>query len=118
MYLKNKSNNKKINIGLEILRLYLSFSVVVCHCFKPSKNYKFIRLLINDIHVPIFFIISFYFFYPTLIARNIEKLKQRFQRLLIPYIIWPVLFFILTKLLIYIFKINLSISYKELIYQL
>ena len=27
----------------------------------------------------------------TLLSRNIDKFKQRFQRLLIPYLVWPVI---------------------------
>ena len=118
MNIKHKSNNKKTNKGLEILRFYLSFSVVASHSFIPSKNYKYINLLINNIHVPIFYIMSFYFFYKTLITRNIEKLIKRFQRLLIPYFIWPIIFFIINKLLNYIFKINIFISVKKLKNQL
>ena len=41
--------------------------------------------------------ISFYFSSNYFISRNIKKIKQRFQRLLIPYIIWPFIFFIMNN---------------------
>ena len=50
------------NEGLALLRFYLSFLVVNAHCFKGTeKKTKFIILLKNSFHVPIFFIMSFFF---------------------------------------------------------
>ena len=46
-----------------------------------------------------FFFISFYFSYKTIIKRNIIKIKLRFKRIIIPYIGWPLIFFIKDKLL-------------------
>jgi len=112
------SINKKINKGLAILRFFLSFFVVAAHSFISSNNNKYISLLINSIHVPIFFIMSFYFFYTTLISRNLDKLTNRFQRLLIPYIIWPIIIFIISKFLNYILKIKLFFSFNSLKNQL
>ena len=107
------------NEGLALLRLYLTFLVVNNHCFKwTKKNNKFIMLLKNPFHVPIFFIMSFYFFQKTLKNRNLAKFNIRFKRLLIPYIIWPILILIINNLLFFLFNINLHHSFKGLIKQL
>lgn len=112
---------KKINIGLAILRIYLSFLVVTAHCFKPRIRIreKFItKIIYNNIHVPNFYILSFYFCYNLFKLKNIRKIKIRFQRLLIPYFIWPTIIWSLRNLLSFLFqKIN-KFAFKELILQL
>ena len=45
-------------------------------------------------------IISFYFCFKNLSQRNINKIKLRFERLLIPYIIWPILILFINNILI------------------
>ena len=90
----NININKKINLSFELLRLVLSFWVVVHHCFKDAFKYKK-----GIFHVPTFMIMSFYFYYNTLLTKDIIKIKQRFHRILIPYIIWPILILILNNIL-------------------
>ena len=78
---------KKIHIGLAILRIYLSFLVVVIHCFQPKFNIKkkiIIKIIYNKIHVPTFYLLSFLFSYHLFKSKNIAKIKIRFQRLLYP----------------------------------
>ena len=62
--LQKKINKREKNIGVEILRIYLSMLVVNSHCYIYSKNIKYIivKFLRNRLHVPTFFIISFFFF--------------------------------------------------------
>ena len=75
--------NKKINYGLELLRLILCFFVVIQHCYK--YGYKLNK---GKFHVPTFMIISFYFYYNTLKTKSNIKIKQRFQRILAYFIIY------------------------------
>ena len=51
-------------------------------------------------HVRVFTIISFYFSYKTLSSLNTQKISKRFQRLLIPYIIWPIIVYFVNKYVI------------------
>ena len=96
------NDNKKINYSLELLRLILSFWVVVHH------TYRYLYLFRKGLFpVPTFLIISFYFYYNTLIKKDIIKIKQRFQRILIPYIIWPILLFIFNNILLKLTKFSL-----------
>ena len=39
-------------------------------------------------------VLSFFFYYNHISIKNIRKIIQRFQRLLIPYLIWPFIFFL------------------------
>ena len=108
--------NKKVNYSLELLRLILSFWVVIQHCYKYS--YKLNK---GKFHVPIFMIMSFYFYYNTLKTKSNIKIKQRFQRILIPYIIWPILLFVCNNILFKLFKFsqfNKKLLLKDLLHQL
>lgn len=59
-----KSQNKKINIGLQLLRNLLSFWVVVFHSYDYKNNKKFNNFFVRKkFHVPSFLLISFYFYY-------------------------------------------------------
>ncbi len=111
---------KKFDINLAILRIYLSFLVVNSHCLKRKniENKYLSKLLLNNIHVPIFFIISFYFCYNLLISNNIKKIKQRFERILLPYFIWPLIIWILNNLISFFLKNNLKNTFNDLKMQL
>lgn len=99
------SKNKRIidsrnkNINLEILRMILCFWVVTCHTC-TFKNTKINRIISSHFHVPSFMIISFFYFYKNLDMRNIPKIKKRFERLLLPYFIWPISLYILNNILL------------------
>ena len=102
MNISNKKRKKtKIiyyDIGLSFLRPFLSFFVIMGHCHDIQKTREAWRRFYQKtdnyaFHVPIFFLMSFYFNYKTIISRNYEKQIKRLERLLIPYIIWPIILF-------------------------
>ena len=91
--LLSKDNNQikkhaKINLGIELLRFILCLWVVVIHCSKKTKNN--FKLFSKGFHVPTFFMLSFYFYYPTLLDKNINKIKARFKRLTYPHSFRPI----------------------------
>lgn len=116
---KNIKESKKLNLGIELLRTLLCFWIVLFHCSNYKKQHtKYIWRLF---HVPTFFVISFYFYYPILFKKMINKNISRFQRLLIPYILWPVLIFIANKVKIkniFLGQLDKKISLKELAIQI
>lgn len=73
--------------------------------FIYSKE-EYEKYLYMRYHVPTFIFLAFYFYYPILACRNINKIISRFQRLLIPYIIWPSLIFILHNISSKAFKLK------------
>ena len=111
---------KKMNIGLSTLRIYLSFLVLTSHFFSPKpeiRKYNIIKIINNKNHVPNFYIMSFYFCYNLFKLKNIRKIKIRFQRLLIPYFVWPIIIWSLHNLLSFLsIRIN-RISFTDLILQ-
>ena len=66
--------NQKYNYGLGLLKVILAFYVICGHNFNPkiTKN-EILLYILRDrrIHVPSFFIMSFYFLYKELIISNI-----------------------------------------------
>ena len=91
----NIIQSQKINIGIQLLRFLLCFWIVIMHC--SNINASHIKYLYKGFHVPTFFFLSFYFYYPVISKKNIDKIVSRFQRLLLPYIFWP-LFRIIFKI--------------------
>lgn len=114
-------NTKKYNIGLGFLKVILALSVIISHNLDANIiNNIIIKFFAKRrrIHVPSFFIMSFYFIYKDLNNLNINKIKQRFERLLIPYIIWPIIIWILNNLLNLFYFNFLPMTINDLLSQL
>ena len=94
------NNRKNRNINIELLRTFLSLWIVILHCSKISKKAK--RYILKGFHVPTFFLLSFYFYYPILSQRLTTKIISRFQRILVPYIFWPIITLLLNNFLLMI----------------
>ena len=114
-----KQNNLIRKQGIQILRMILSFWIVLCHSYH-TKNLFWRKIKNLNYHVPTFFVISFYYFYHNLYNRNIYKIKNRLERLLIPYFIWPIIVLFINNI-IFILLINKTgrkFVFKDLIVQL
>ena len=100
--LKTKEPSKKdepkklkvFNYGFAILKSIQSFLVVSAHNFKKESTKNKIILFITKerlLHVPTFFILSFYFMHNNLLSLKPKIILNRLMRLLIPYIGWPII---------------------------
>ena len=120
---KNKSVNlakKNINLGIELLRMILSFLIVLVHDYIRRVNTK-IAMFPNRFlpyYVPCFFLIGFYFSFNTIVSRNIDKIKQRFIRIIIPYMGWPIIFWLENNYYYYRYRIYSRTQFKFLYTQL
>ena len=93
----NIINKKGVIWGIEILRAILAFFIVVRHLYKLDCETKYLTKFIfhcQPFYVPTFFLISFYFSFETFYSKNIKKIKERFKRILVPYLIWPIILWI------------------------
>lgn len=121
---ENNKIEKKIrefNYGFGFLKSYLAFLVVKGHNFnnKSTKNKLILTITRHKIpHVPSFFIISFYFTCNNLLSSNIKIFFKRLERLLIPYIIWPIAIWILNHIVNLEKNHSLNYSFKSLKLQL
>jgi fucose 4-O-acetylase-like acetyltransferase len=113
---------KRYNFGLGILKVFLAFDVIRSHNFNcMSTNNKIILFFLKSkrIHVPSFFMMSFYFMHKELISSNIKIYLKRIERLLSPYLLWPIIIFVLNNYFLYIlFNIKIKTSFKDLKIQL
>lgn len=122
-YEKNEKNNKdriKINSGIQILRMLLSFFIVQIHCYDINKTKNRLLKKINEakgFYVPTFYVISYFFSFRIFKIRNINKIKLRLERFLIPYITWPSIFFVINYIM-YHFNLKNKIELKCLLIQL
>ena len=97
MKYENLNKTKRIYLGLEILRMFFSFTILFFHCLnKRIYSRNFLNNLSEVVSVALntFFIMAFYFSYNSFISKNIDKIKNRFKRLLIPYILWPIIIYL------------------------
>ena len=81
----------KKNLGIQILRMILCFWVVIEHCLKQRIYHYYKRYFKIRLHVPCFFLISYFFSFQTISNRDLIKINKRFERLLIPYIVFPII---------------------------
>ena len=96
---------KQRNVGLELLRSLLCFWVIIFHFLTPANTFAS-SVKRKRYHVPCFFFISFFYLYSAIKDKNILKMKLRLQRLLIPYLIWPLIIFIINNTLFLLFENN------------
>ena len=93
----------------------------------PKKNWNFF-IKINKIscifrirlHVSCFILISFYFSYKIISGRNTIKIKKRFERLLIPYFIFPIIVSLINNFSFHYFNFSIfrrKINFHDLFIQ-
>jgi hypothetical protein len=107
---------QKIIIGLQLLRVICCFGVIITHFYK-FYNIKFLYNK-HDYYLRIFFFTAFYFSYSSLSSKNIGRIKERFKRMVIPYIGWPLIIYITDKVNHYLYNVRESYSIKNFYYQI
>ena len=116
-----KIEEKKLYLGIEILRMIFAFIILFFHCMNEIiYSNLFIKYLkeVVGLGLTIFFIISFYFSYNSFSLKKINKIKERFKRLLVPYIIWPIIIYLQKILVKYISGKDSGVLFKYFIYQI
>ena len=116
--LKKRKRRKQfeINIGIQLLRMICCLLVILTH-FYAFYHFKFL-LKEHHFYLMSFYFISFYFSYKNLASKNIAKIKERLKRLLVPYIGWPLIFFMKTKLFNNTFEKRKKYNLKNFYYQI
>ena len=114
--IKSKNIKREYNIGIGLLRIILSFMVVIDHFYNKNKLKKYHSFLYY--HIPSFYLLLFYFTYKTLISFNIPKIKLRLERIIIPYFSWCILSWIIKNIYSYTFYLTFRYSLKDCIFNL
>ena len=119
---KMKKQEKVYDIGLSILRPFFAYIVIMTHCYEHyylSLIWRAIFLKTERFFFPVrvFFIMSFYYSHKTLISSNYKKKNERFIRLIIPYFIWPTIFYFFNEIIKHFIFIESPFTFKLLIKQ-
>ena len=93
---------KKYNLGIGILRVCLSFMVIMDHLYNQKIYNRYVYFFYY--HIPTFFLLSFFYTFNTFMPININKIKNRFERIVIPYISWSFIYWIFNNIYFYILK--------------
>lgn len=111
---------KNPNSGIEILKVILTFFILVYHCSNQITYKSQILNIFNHVvpfYFSTYFLIFFYFSYNIFSSKNIIRIKQRLLRVVIPYIFWPLIFAII-HILSYKKKINPNYILRDISIQL
>lgn len=87
----------KVNVGLDLLRVFLSFEVVVDH-FWHQEGLTGFGAFVSDMRslaVPCFLLMSFYLTSKRFAESDGMWLRRRYGRLCVPYFVWPLVYYAL-----------------------
>lgn len=85
------------NYGIAFTKVFLSFCVVCSHFWNPGDLAYYPVAMLNRMRgaaVPIFVLMAFFLTEKIFVDKNAPKIKIRVERLLVPYLSWPVLYFV------------------------
>lgn len=107
--------NRRINIGINILRVWMAIEVILLHrmSWKGYNGFFFNFLKACEMFsVPVFMIISFYLSVRVFEDGNYHKFKERMFRLLIPQVGWAIICWVVYYLtdIIFMHEINHTIT--------
>lgn len=114
------NTKRKLNLGLAILRAIMCFMVVLCHYWNANETKGILKIFqwSRDASVHVFMMMSFMFVYNTLIECNVEKIKKRFERLIIPQIGWTIIYWGIYKIIDVIFGLQFENGISDFIWQM
>lgn len=114
---------KERNIGIDLLKAWMAFEVVLCHFGHGSEEFvfKYFFSYFRSMAVPVFMIVSFYLSARFYLVKEIQinKLLQRLKRIYIPLIVWAIIYWIIYNALAYYGGIcDLHLSFNDLLWQM
>ena len=110
--------SKKLNLGINILRMWMAFEVILLHrmSWKGYDGLFFNFLKRCELFsVPVFMIIAFYFSTKAIEEQDPAKIRNRFIRLIIPQVGWAIICWIAYVLMDIVFMHQLSHNFMDLI---
>lgn len=113
---------KSLNLGLNLLRILLTFGVVLDHFWwtaTPEQYVGFDKLLWQwrTIAVPAFMTMTFFFAADHFRAMDLPWLRRRFARLYEPFVFWALVYFAAHLVAVH-FDSWYRVSFSDLLWQL
>ncbi len=83
------------NVGLSLLRAFMCFSVILCHFWGNfDTGWRGWLSFFKGYAVPVFMLMSFFLTEKTLMSYDKKKIRKRLERLLIPFVLWPLVYWL------------------------
>lgn len=119
----NSIGSPKRNLGIDFLKVWMSFEVVLCHYGHGSEEFLFRYFFsyFRSIAVPVFMVISFYLSACFLLSREglFYKLNKRLLRIYQPLFVWAVIYWTIYNAIAFFGNVNdLYIPIKSLFWQI
>lgn len=114
----NSSKQRQINVGFSLVKILMSFVVIVDH-FGNDEVVFTIRETLGGLAVPCFMFMSFYLIAPKLDSLSLEFVLKRLKRLYFPVVIWSFFSYVFYSILFQfgIGEVNFS-DWRKLFYSL
>ena len=114
-------NYDKINYGFSLLKMLMAFEVLLGHFaiweqYDPRIVWPFREMV--SLAVPSFMILSFYLTAKSFLSRDDKKFKVRLKKLIMPQLIWAVIYYVIYVLIDLTRHKNLSDSPMDLFWQM
>lgn len=116
------AEKKNFNVGLNLLRILLTFFVVLDHFWwkaGPEMNSGFCKGLwqLRTLSVPAFMVMTFFFTANRFRSCDVPWLRKRFVRLLEPFVFWAVVYWIVSAA-VSVFDGGYAVKFTDLLWQL
>ena len=114
---------EKYNIGISVLKIWMSFEVVLDH-YADWKSLQGPHCLNNILYsygqlaVPIFMLLAFLLSDVYSLANDTKKIRSRFYRLCVPQIFWTLLYYFVYKITDRIYGTGLLHGKSDIFWQL
>lgn len=91
--------NKRYNIGLELLRAFMCFEVILEHFWDKATIPVYLGLFdeLGGVAVPVFMLMSFFLTEPTFVGKDKIKCRKRLWRVAFPQIGWAIIYWVVYK---------------------
>ena len=113
---------KERNYGLALLKMFMAFEVVLCHCWNIACGnlpiYQKIFAGLEGIAVPVFMFLSFYFLERTFLNCTSENIKKRLFRVSYPQFGWAFIYFFVYGSLKFLFNKFQTLKISDLFLQI
>lgn len=114
---------KERNLGIDFLKAWMAFEVVLCHYGHGSDEFVFRYFFsyFRTVTVPVFMMISFYFSKKMILDKENDNnsILRRMKRIYLPLVFWAIAYYVICNA-IYLLTgdVNFNSSLESLVWQL
>lgn len=115
-------NTKERSLGIDLLKAWMAFEVVLCHYGHGSGEFVFRCFFsyFRSMAVPVFMILSFYLSAHFLLSKEwkFDKLTKRLKRIYLPMVAWALIYWVVYNGIAFFGDVNsLHLPLKDFLWQ-